>query len=148
MLHYGMTMKKTTEQMHASSIFCPNPDCKARGKIGEGTLVSHGKTRPRYRCKRCGKTFSTRAGTIFEGLRKPKSLVVMVVTLVAYGCPIQAIVRAFGPDERTVVNWRDRAGNHCQEIHETMLHQGQLDLRHVQADEIRVKGHKMIAWMG
>jgi IS1 family transposase len=110
--------------------------------------VSHGKTRPRYRCKICGKTFSARAGTMFEGLRKPKSLVVIVVTLVAYGCPIQAIVQAFGLDERTVANWRDRAGNHCQEIHETLVHQGQLDLRHVQADEIRVKGRKMIAWMG
>lgn len=85
---------------------------------------------------------------MFEGLRKPKSLVVMVVTLVAYGCPIQAIVQAFGLDERIVANWRDRAGNHCQEIHETLVHQGQLDLRHVQADEIRAKGRKMMAWMG
>ena len=48
---------------------------------------------------------------MFEGLRKPKSLVVMVVMLVAYGCPIQAIVQAFGLDVRTVANWRDRAGN-------------------------------------
>lgn len=88
------------------------------------------------------------AGTMFEGLRKPKAVIAMVVTLLAYGCPIQAIVQAFGLDERTVASWRDRAGSHCQEVHQAVVNQGQLDLQHVQADEIRVKGCKMIAWMG
>ncbi len=85
---------------------------------------------------------------MFEGLRKPKALIVIVVTLLAYGCPIQAIVQAFGLDERTVASWRDRAGEHCQQVHQAIVQQGQLDLLHVQADEIRVKGRKMIAWMG
>src|SRR2546422_7867526 len=140
-------MKTTTEQMDASQVFCPNENCKARGQVGQGTIVSHGKARPRYRCKTCGKTFSAQAGTMFEGLRKPTTLIVMVVTLLAYGCPVQAIVQAFGLDERTVASWRDRAGKHCQEVHQAVVQQGQLDLVHVQADEIRVKGHKMIAWM-
>jgi hypothetical protein len=43
---------------------------------------------------------------MFEGLRKPKALIVIVVTLLAYGCPIQAIVQAFGLDERTVASSR------------------------------------------
>ena len=85
---------------------------------------------------------------MFEGLRKPVDLIVIVVTLLTYGCPIQAIVHAFGLDERTVADWRDRAGVHCQQVHQQIVEQGQLDLMHVQADEIRVKGCKMIAWMG
>ena len=85
---------------------------------------------------------------MFEGLRNPKALIVIVVTLLAYGCPIQAIVQAFGLDERTVASWRDRAGKHCQQVHQAVVQQGQLDLVHVQADEIRVKGCKMLAWMG
>src|SRR5438876_6851264 len=106
-------MNKThTEQMNASEVFCPNDACQARGKSGAGNIVSHGKTRPRYRCKSCGKTFSAQAGTMFEGLRKPKTLMVIVVTLLAYGCPVQAVVKAFGLDERTVASWRDRAGKH------------------------------------
>ena len=141
-------MKTTTEQMDASQVFCPNLACVARGKSGEGTIVSHGKARARYRCKTCGKTFSAQAGTMFEGLRKPKAVIVIVVTLLAYGCPIQAIVQAFDLDERTVANWRDRAGKQCQRLHQAVVQQGQLDLVQVQADEIRVKGHKMIAWMG
>jgi hypothetical protein len=58
---------------------------------------------------------------------------------VAYGCPTQAIVYAFGLDERTVASWQQRAGKHCQQIHEAVVQQGQLDLQYVQADEIRVK---------
>jgi IS1 family transposase len=75
-------------------------------------------------------------------------LIIVVVTLLAYGCPIQAIVHAFGLDERTVADWRDRAGLHCERVHHAVVQQGQLDLLHVQADEIRVKGRAMIAWMG
>ncbi len=85
---------------------------------------------------------------MLEGLRKPMDLIVIVVTLLSYGCPVQAIVHAFGLDERTIADWRDRAGIHCQKVHQEIVEQGQLDLMHVQADEIRVKGCKMIAWMG
>ncbi len=106
------------------------------------------RARPRSRCKSCGKTFSAYQGTLFEGLRKPKNLIVIVVTLLTYGCPLQAIVHALDLDERTVAAWRDRAGVQCQRIHETLVEQGQLDLVHVQADEIRVKGPSMVVWMG
>ena len=85
---------------------------------------------------------------MFEGLRKPMDLIVIVVTLLTYGCPVQAIVHAFGLDERTVASWRDRAGEHCQKLHQAIVEQGQLDLMQGPPDEIRVKGHKMIAWMG
>jgi len=85
---------------------------------------------------------------MFEGLRKPVELIVIVVTLLSYGCPVQAIVHAFGLDERTVASWRDRAGSHCEQVHQALIETGKLDLVHVQADEIRVKGRKMIAWMG
>jgi IS1 family transposase len=47
-----------------------------------------------------------------------------------------------------VANWRDRAGRHCQQVHHALVSQGQLDAQHVQVDEIRVKGRKMIVWMG
>jgi transposase-like protein len=91
--------------MDARSQFCPNLECKSRGQIGQGNIVSHGSKRPRYKCKTCGKTFSTRAGTALDGIRKPEQLFVIVVILLAYGCPTQAIVHAFGLDERTVANW-------------------------------------------
>ena len=66
-------------------------------------------------------------------------LIVIVVTLLSYGCPVQAIVQAFGLDERTVASWRDRSGVHCEQVHHALVEAGKLDLVHVQADEIRVK---------
>ena len=116
--------------------------------MGAGNIVIHERARPRYRCKACGKRFSAFQGTMFEGLRKPKNLIVIVVTLLTYGCPIQAIVHALDLDERTVATWRDRAGVQCQKVHEAIVEQGKLDLVHVQADEIRVKGRSMVVWMG
>jgi len=37
-------------------------------------------------------------------------LVMWVIVLLAYDCPVQAIVKAFGLDERTVADWHSRAG--------------------------------------
>src|SRR2546429_9897800 len=141
-------MQTNTELMDTSQAFCPNLTCSARGQHKQGNIVIHDRKRQRYRCKVCKKTFSARQGTMFEGLRKPMDLIVIVVTLLTYGCPVQAIVHAFGLDERTVASWRDRAGEHCQQVHHALVPQGQLDAQHVQVDEIRVKGRGMIVWMG
>jgi transposase-like protein/IS1 family transposase len=141
-------MQNQTEPMDASKQFCPNETCSARGKIGEGNIRIHSYRPERYRCQRCKKTFSARRGTMFEGLRTSAELIVIVVTLLAFGCPVQAIVQAYGLDERTVASWRDRAGKQCQRVHQAIVEQGQLELVHVQADEIRVKARSIVAWMG
>jgi transposase-like protein len=62
--------------------------------MGQGNIAVHDRKRERYRCKICKRTFSAKRGTMFEGLRKPVELIVIVVTLLSYGCPIQAIVHA------------------------------------------------------
>jgi transposase-like protein/IS1 family transposase len=140
--------KLTHEPMDPLKQFCPNAACSARGKKGMGNIRIHDRQRQRYRCQACHKTFTQRTGTMFEGLRKPTELIVIVVGLLSYGCPLQAIVQVFGLDERTVASWRDRAGDQCQRVHQTLVEQEQLDLVHVQADEIRVKGCSMVPWMG
>ena len=134
-----------TKPMNPSLQFCPNSAYLARGKVGEGNIRVHDRTRQCYRCRQCKGTFNARRGTMLQGLRKPTELIVTVVTLLAYGCPLQAIVHAYDLDERTLARWRDRAGRQCQQA---VVEQGTLDLVHVQADEIRVKGRSLIAWMG
>jgi IS1 family transposase len=119
----------------------------SRGQIGQGNIVGHGSKRPRYKCKTCGKTFSARTGTALEGLRKPTELIVIVIILLAYGCPIQAIVHAFGLDERTVASWQQRAGKHCESVHKEKIEQGLLNLIHVQADEIWIKMRGTVVWV-
>jgi transposase-like protein/IS1 family transposase len=144
-------MKKTRsdvpQKVDASTQFCPNVECPSRGLIGQGNIVSHGRKRPRYKCKTCGKTFGVNAGTALAGLRKPAELLVLVITLLTYGCPIQAIVHAFGLDERTVASWQHRAGKHCEAVHKEKIERGILELMHVQADEIWIKMRGAVVWV-
>ena len=58
---------------------------------------------------------------MFYGLRYSVEFVTQVITLLAYGCPVQAIVAAFGIDERTVANWQQRAGVHCERVHQHLV---------------------------
>jgi hypothetical protein len=79
-------------------------------------------------------------------LRTAAETVTLVVTLLAHGCPPQAIVVAFGFDERTVMRWRARGGGQGQAVQEYLVEQPR-DLGQVQADELRVKKQGGIVWM-
>jgi IS1 family transposase len=70
----------------------------------------------------------------------------LVVTLLAHGCPLQAIVVAFGSDERTGAGWVARGGAQGQAVQEHLVEQPR-DLGQAQADEIRVKKQGGIVWM-
>jgi transposase-like protein len=132
--------------MDPSKVFCHNPDCPARGKLGCGNIRIHSRKQQRYICSECRKTFTDSKGTVFYRLRHPVEFVTQIITLLAYGCPIAAIVAAYGLDERTVASWQRRAGFHCQKVHEHLVQQP-VDLGQVQADEIRVKLQGCIVWM-
>lgn len=94
-----------------------------------------------------GRPFAATAGTPVYRLRSAADLVTVVLTLLSYGCPTQAIVAAFGLDERTVATWLARGGAQAQRVHEHLVQQGQVDLRHVQADELWVKLVGRRVWM-
>jgi transposase-like protein len=132
--------------MDPNKVFCHNPDCPARGKSGHGNISIHSRKQRRYICSECGKTFTDSKGTVFYRLRYPVEFVTQMITLLAYGCPIAAIVAAYGVDERTVASWQRRAGSHCQKVHEHLVQQPS-DLGQVQADEIRIKCQGGIVWM-
>jgi hypothetical protein len=95
----------------------------------------------------CGRTFAATTGTAFYRLRTAADLVTVVLTLLSHGCPPQAIVAAFGLDERTVAGWLARAGSHCRQVHAHLVQQGHGDLQHVQADELWVKLVGQRVWM-
>lgn len=94
-----------------------------------------------------GRPFAATVGTPFYRLRSAADLVTLVLTLVCHGCPTQAIVAAFGLDERTVATWLARGGAQTQRVHEHLIQQGQVDLQHVQADELWVKLVGRKVWM-
>jgi transposase-like protein len=133
--------------MNPQELFCPNMDCAARGQVGKGNIHTHSLKDKRCICDICEQTFATTTGTIFYRLRSDPQLVMWVIVLLAYGCPVQAIVKAFGLDERTVSDWHRRASQHCQQVHEHLVESSQHDLEQVQADEIKVKTQRGTFWM-
>src|SRR6266436_3428632 len=117
--------------MDPTTTFCPNLACPARGQTGQGNIGIHSCKDKRFICTACHKTCTATKGTAFYRLRTSAETGSLVVTLLAHGCPLPAIVVAFGYDERTVAGWVARGGV-----------QGQ-----VQADEIRVKKQGGMVWM-
>src|SRR5215831_3879149 len=132
--------------MDPTTTFCPNWNCPARGQTGQGTIGIHAQQEQRFLCHACHNTFSARTGTVFYRLRTSAETVVLVVTLLAQGCPVPAMVAAFGLDERTVADWWARSGRQGQAVHEYVVEQPR-DLGQVQADELRVKKQGGIVWM-
>ena len=132
--------------MDPTTTFCPNVACAARGQTGQGNIGIHSCKDKRFICTECHKTFSATKGTAFYRLRTPAATVSLVLTLLAHGCPLQAIVVAFGFDERTVAAWGTRSGQQGQAVQEHLVEQPR-DLGQVQADEIRVKTQGRIVWM-
>lgn len=133
--------------MNPQELFCPDIACPARGQVGKGNIHVHSLKEKRCICDVCGQTFATTSGTIFYRLRSDPQLVMWVIVLLAYGCPVQAIVKAFLLDERTVQAWHRRAGHHCQQVHEHLVENSQHDLEQVQADEIKAKTQFGTLWM-
>ena len=133
--------------MNPQDVFCPNIDCPARGHRDAGNIGIHNQQEQRYVCHECGKTFAATKGTIFYRLRTEATIVMQVITLLAYGCPLKAIVKAFGFDERTVKKWWQRAGTHCEDVHQHLVGERQLDLGQVQADEIKGKAQGGSFWI-
>ena len=128
--------------MRPELVVCPKSDCGASAHIGV-----HSYQERRYMCHACGKTFAETVGTPLYGLKHPTWMVVVVLALLACGCPIPAIVFAFGIDERTVTDWHLKAGAHAKQVQDQEVCQGQLDLGQVQGDELYVKTQYGTLWM-
>ncbi len=133
---------KTESPLSPATAVCPNLTCAARGRIGV-----HSHKERRYICHGCGKTFAATTGTPLYALKTDVGVVVIVLTLLAYGCPVPAIVAAYGLDERTVAEWLHKAGGHAKAIQEQVVCAGRVDLGQVQGDELYVKHQGGVVWM-
>jgi transposase-like protein len=118
--------------MRLEGIVCPH--------CNSGHVGIHSRVERRYQCHSCGKTFSETSGT-------PLWIVTLVLALLSHGCPLQAIVFAFGIDERTVKAWQTKAGQHARRVQEHLVCSGRRDLGQVQADEMYVRAQGGRLWM-
>ena len=127
-------------EMNPEFVRCPH--CEGCERLG-----IHNRKERLYICHACKKTFSETKGTVFENLHDPSWMVVLVLKLLAYGCPIQAIVQALYLDERTVTEGQAKAGKKGKQVQEEIVCNGQVELGQVQADEICVNIRCGKAWM-
>ena len=94
--------------------FCPNPHCQYYRATGQGNLVRFGSYRTklggsgRFRCNRCGETFSERALTSLYGLHADKALVDQVIKAIKGGKSLREVGREFELKLDTVRYWRNR----------------------------------------
>src|SRR6476660_3441951 len=126
--------KYSPTPMRPELIVCPKSDCGASDHIG-----IHSHKERRYICYTCDRTFAETTGTILYGLKHTIWVVLIILSLPAYGCPIPAIVATFGVDERTVADWQLKAGQHAKTVQQQVVGQGQVDVGQVQADELYTK---------
>ena len=127
-------------ELRPDLMVCPN--CQEGKRIG-----IHDHASRRLICHACKKTFSETKGTPLYGLHYPIWVVVMVLTLLAYGCPVPAIVAALLIDERTVRTWLERAGMHGMWLQEAVVCSGKLESVQVQADELCIQTQRGKVWM-
>lgn len=134
--------KYTLPPMRPEQVVCPNSECGATGRIGV-----HSHKERRYICHGCKRTFAGTTGTLLYRLKQPLDLVLLVLTLLAYGCPIGALTAAFGLDERTIASWQAKAGQHAKRVQEQLVCHGTIDVGQVQADELYTKTQAGSAWV-
>ena len=136
-----MTTLKFMEQQPLDPKLMTCPNCSKEERIGV-----HSHQERRCICHACGVTFAETKGTIFFYLHYPIWVVVLVLTLLAYGCPPAAIVAAFFLDERTVAAWHNKAGKHGKRVQDEVVCNGEVELGQVQADElcVNVQGSKKV----
>jgi transposase-like protein len=126
--------------LHPELVACPH--CHQTGRIG-----IHSRSERRFICHACQRTFAESHGTPLHDLKYPVWVVVLVLTLLAHGCPVVAIVAAFLLDERTVLAWQSKAGTHAEQVQAAVVCNGGVELGQVQADELCVKTQHGKVWM-
>ena len=143
-------MKK---KKHLKSIACPNQDCLHFNRFGHGNILLHSfyKThqgrRRRYRCKECGKTFSSTYGTAYYRLQSSRASFDQVAKMSVNGIDKSSISRIKNLSWNTIVRWLERAYKYAHYFNHYYLKD--YKITEVQADELRtfVDSKKKVTWL-
>jgi len=79
--------------------------------------VGSGERREIRHCQACGNYFSETRNTPLEGLKKPLSLIILVLNALNDGMSINASARTFGTTRKSIKRWLERLGG----LKETLL---------------------------
>lgn len=106
--------------------FCPNPGCPDYEQIqaSGGNIIKFGHTRSgrqRYKCRRCGKTFTETRGTVFYRRRTDEKEILECLAMIAEGSRISSVSRIKGHKEDTVSAWIRDAAEHAEAVEDILL---------------------------
>ena len=126
------------------------PGLLSEGALRQSNIIRHSfyittqGRRRRYRCKECGRTFSSTHGTPYYRLHKPRSLFDEVVRMCVHGLAISALARI--KRMGTVARWLESAATCATRFNDRML---KGFVNELQADEIRTFGgaKKRVIWV-
>ena len=132
---------------------CPDKECRLFGQAGKGNIVRHGFVKlkhgrhRRYRCKACGKTFSSTKDTAYYRLQCSRRSFEQVVRMSVEGMSKSSIGRVTGMSRNTVARWLERAAAAGRRFNDVMT-QG-YELKELQADELRtfVERRDHVTWV-
>lgn len=126
--------------LNPALMVCPHCDA-------EDHIWIHSQKERRFKCNGCKRTFAESRGTLLFNKRYPNWVILLVLALLAGGCPVQAIVFAFGINEQTVATWQLAAGQHAQQVQAQKVCCGQLQGEQIQSDEMWVKTQFGAMWL-
>ena len=87
------------------------PECNAKDhKFHTAYTVGSGEKREIRRCQQCGNYFSETKNTPLEGLRRPLSLIILVLNALNDGISINAACRTFDTTKKSIKRWLKRLG--------------------------------------
>ena len=111
--------------------FCPNPVCpdyeQLRGSRNHIIKFGHTRSgRQRYKCHRCGRTFTETRGTIFYRRRTDDKEILECLAMIAEGSRISSVSRVKGHKEDTVSEWLRDAAQHAEAVEDILLSEFQV----------------------
>jgi IS1 family transposase len=117
---------------------CPNPLCDYWGDTDPTFLALVGNGHPngiqQFRCRACGKRFSSRWGTALYRLHGTARDVGRVLLAVNLGLSVADVQRLFGHSHSTLRLWLSRAGAHGEKVHAHFFRN--VHIGHLQFDEL------------
>ncbi len=133
--------KERTSDPGKNAVTCPNLKCSQSSKYGKSRIIFNGTYRskdgasfPRFLCKNCGKSFCSKANTIFYGLRSPEGRILEAFKLLVRGMPLRRVASVLGIELRTVRHWLNFAVKRSDKIDVALMKA--LDVSQPELDEL------------
>lgn len=92
----------------AADAYRPEPACPACGAEGPARDGFSASGRRRWRCRSCGRRYSSLTGTVFENCKKDLPTWVRFVRLMCWNVPLDACAELCGITHQTAFEWRHR----------------------------------------